>query len=76
MKKDTIVFLTAFSGINSFYSIQKSLINLMSIKFKNVYFINSDYLKFFSEEYAEKRKISKKILDNFPRKIKFLIKEL
>ena len=71
MKKDTIVFLTAFSGINSFYSIQKSLINLMSIKFKNVYFINSDYLKFFSEEYAEKRKISKKILDNFPRKIKF-----
>lgn len=71
MKKDTIVFLTAFSGINSFYSLQKSLINLVSIKFKNVYFINSDYLKFFSEEYAEKRKISKKILDSFPRKIKF-----
>ena len=71
MKKDTIVFFTAFSGINSFYSVQKSLINLMSIKFKNVYFINSDYLKFFSGEYAEKRKISKRILDNFPRKIKF-----
>ena len=31
----------------------------MSIKFKNVYFINSDYLKFFSGEYAEKEKYLK-----------------
>lgn len=71
MKKDSIVFLTAFSGINSFYSLQKSLINLVSIKFKNIYFMNSDYLKLFSGEYAEKKKISKKILNNFPKNIKF-----
>ena len=60
MKKDTIIFLTAFSGINSFYSLQKKFINLASIKFKNVYFMNSDYLKLYPEEFAEKRKISKK----------------
>ena len=56
MKKDSIVFLTAFSGINSFYSLQRSLINLASIKFKNIYFMNSDYLKLFTGEYAEKKK--------------------
>ena len=60
MKKDSIVFLTAFSGINSFYSLQRSLINLVSIKFKNIYFMNSDYLKLFSGEYAEKKKYLKK----------------
>ena len=60
MKQDSIVFLTAFSGISGFYTVQRSLINLASIKFKNIYFMNSDYLKLFSGEYAEKKKYLKK----------------
>ena len=70
MKKDSIILLTAFSGIETFYSVQKTFINLVSKNFKNVYFMNSDYLKLYPEEFAVKRKITKKTIKHLPKNIK------
>ena len=71
MKKKEIIFLVAFSGIGVYVNSQKYFINLISKNFKEIYFMNIDHLKLFTEEFAVNRNFDKRILKKFPRNIKF-----
>ena len=71
MKKKELVFLISFSALEAYLNFQKNFIRLASKNFKHIYFMNSDFLKLFPEEYPTNRKFNKKVFKKFPKNIKF-----
>ena len=71
MKKKEIIFLISFGTIEHFFNFHKTLIKIFNKNFKKIYFVNTDNLKIFKEEFAYREKITKKILTQFPKKNKF-----
>ena len=62
---------SSFYGLNVYLDTHRCLINLISKKFKYVYFLNSDNLNLFADESIRNNKIDKNIFLRFPKKIKF-----
>ena len=71
MKKKEIIFLVSFSALEAYLNFQKYFIYLVSKNFKHIYFMNSDFIKLFPEEYALDRNFDKKVYKKFPKNIKF-----
>ena len=71
MKKTELIFLISFSAIEAYLNFQKNFITLASKNFKEVYFMNSDNLKLFPEEFAIRKKLNKAMYKKFPKNIKF-----
>ena len=71
MKKTELIFLISFSAIEAYLNFQKNFITLASKNFKEVYFMNSDNLKLFPEEFAIRKKLNKEMYKKFPKNIKF-----